>query len=73
MRSALGVDTLALARTTREGRRAGEYEGAEADGRWTPRLPDTKAGKEWVAPASAGEASMAHLRCWSLGFVVSRA
>ena len=62
MRSAWGVDTLALARTTREDRRAGEREGTEACGRWTLRLPETKAGKEWVAPASAGEASMAHLR-----------
>ena len=62
-----------MARTTRAARRAGECEGADTDGRWMPRLPDTKAGKEWVAPASAGEASMAHfaLLCWSLGFVVS--
>ena len=56
MRSAWGVDTLALAWTTRPARRAGEREGAEAEGEWTPRLPDTRAEKEWVAPASAGEA-----------------
>jgi hypothetical protein len=60
MRSSWGVGTLTLATTDSAARRAGVGEGAGTEGKGTRRLPDKDAAKEW-APASAGEASMAHL------------
>ena len=59
MRSSWGVGTLTLATTDSAARRAGVGEGAGTEGRGMLRLPGTDAAKEW-APASAGEASMAH-------------
>ena len=50
---------MTLATTDSAARRAGVGEGAGTEGRGMLRLPGTDAAKEW-APASAGEASMAH-------------